>query len=386
MKLKQLFIAAIFIAAAGFLTQCEKGPGAGLLVDDDSDRPDWAQGNTELNDHINQNDDSGTTRGGDYGDLYVLKRDANGVPIMTVKEVEGELFYYVQPLDIYGNELELDSEGELLDPESAIEVDFGRLNIVRSPESVLDQAFEEAMKVLTGLNAVITLDFCGRLTSTYTDALTGETIVKTIDSPRENMAIYKYIMTYMFRSTETFENRLGFLGEPPYNFDPLVIAASCFAAGSDKTGTVDIDEVVYINGFIDCIGLNPILNEYEYDFNDQNKYYFNFGDCYKDEQYMFMYNRPDVYADRYIRFLVWDGYYYEPDDMTLADERTFSILEVMEGLVDGESKFTYMWNYNGPPLQQVEAFAVAVDDAVQVLEYIHGDSNIIFLPDYSPAE
>lgn len=379
MKTKPFFLLLSCLLTLGLLTQCERYGQNFLdpLVDEDSDRPEWAGGNTDLNDHINRNEDSGTTRGGDYGDLYVLKRDINGVPEMIQIGEE----YYVQPIDENGNELELDEEGELVDPTLAQEVDFGRLNIVRSPESVLSDAFEEAMKVLTAPGASITLDFCGRLTSTYPDPLTGEIIVKTIDSPREDMSIYRYIMRYMFRSIDGEPNRLAFLGEEPYNFDPLMIAASCFAAGSDKTGTVDIDEVVYINGFMDCIGLNPILNEHEYDFNYDNKYYFNFGDCYQDEQYMFQYRRSDAYADRYIQFLVWDNTYYPIDENGDSEGPVFSVLEVMEGLVDGQSKFTYQWGTQDYETH-VRGFAIAIDDAVQVLDFVHGDSNIRFLPDY----
>ena len=149
--------------------------------------------------------------------------------------------------------------------EAAVEIDFGRLNIVKSPPSVLNQAFNEALAVLTKPGAVITLDFCGRLTSTWpvnpNDPEETDFTVKTIDSPRENMALYKYLMQNLF---EGDGNQLAFLGQDPYNFKPLDIAASCFAAGSDKTGSVDIDEVVYINGMTDCFGINPIDNCCEY--------------------------------------------------------------------------------------------------------------------------
>lgn len=351
-------------------------------MDDDSDAPVWAGGNTDANPHINRNEDSGTTRGGDYGDLYVLRRDLNGVPVLTTVDVDGDGIisdkeYFVQPVDADGNDILLDQYGEVPEGAPVIEVDFGRLNIVRSPESVLDQAFEEAMKVLTAEGAVISLDFCGRLTSTYTDPLTGETIVKTIDSPRENMAIYRNIMRNMFT------NRLGFLGEDPNNFDPLQIAASCFAAGSDKTGTVIIDEVVYINGFLDCIGLNPILNEHEYDNDYDNKWYWNYGD-YDGDGNQYRYNR-DVYADRYIQFLVWGDTYYPVDENGVSESPyIFSIKRVMEGLVDGQERFTYQWKHGTQYETHVKGFALAIDDAVQVLEFIHGNSNILFLPNYVP--
>lgn len=370
MKTKNFIFFIGLLLSLGLISQCEKygNPGGDMEADPDSDRPAWAGGNTDANDHINKNEDSGTTRGGDYGDLYVLLRDVDGVPELTKIGEE----YFVQPVDGSGNPLDLNEEGELIDPTLATEVEFGRLNIVRSPESVLDNALDEAMKVLQGDQAVITLDFCGRLTSTYHNGT--EMVVKTIDSPRENMAIYRYIM------------RGGTNGEPFFGFDPWMIAASCFAAGSDKTGTIDLDEVVYINGFMDCIGLDPILNEHEYDFDHDNKYYFNFGTCDDGEPYR--YNRPDTYKDRYIQFLVWNNVYYPVDENGDSEGPVFSVLDIMEGVEDGVSRFTHQWDYNGYPDVQheethVKGFAIACDDAVQVLDFVHGDSNIRFLPDYT---
>lgn len=384
------------LVSLGLITQCDKygEPGGGMGgPTGDSDSPPWAGGNTGDNPHIRGNDDSGTTRGGDYGDLYVLLRDLDGVPVMReLPELDeegnptGETFWVVQPVDVDGNLLELDAEGELVNPELAQEVDFGRLNIVRSPQGVLDQAFEEALKVLAEDDAVITLDFCGRLTSTYTDNATGEVIVKTIDSPRENMAIYQYIMKFMFEDIEgePNTNRLQFLRDE-YGLDPLIIAAACFAAGSDKTGFVDIDEAVYVSGFVDGTGLNPIENEHEYDFNNDNKWYFNYGDPYDCdcEEYQFRYKRSDAFADRYIQFLVWGTTYYPEDENGVSESPyIYSVLDVMEGGIPslGGSKFTYMWQNEFE--YRVKGFAMAIDDAVQVLEYVHGNTNIKFLPGY----
>jgi len=394
MKLKNVLIVLGLLLPLGLLTQCEKygKPGGGMGVPDpDSDRPAWAGGNTIENPH-NKKDSGGTTggSGGDYGDLNVISRDADGVPDIVTMVVDEKTIYLYQPLDAAGNELEYNEEGVLVNPELVVPVDFGRLDIVRSPQSVLDQAFGEALKVLKANGAVITLDFCGRLTSTYTDPLTGDIIAKTIDSPRENMAIYQYIMKNLFVDPlkDGTLNKLAFLGEAPYNFNALDIAASCFAAGSDKTGEIDIDEVVYINGFIECLGLNPIENEYDYDHDNNLKKYFNYTNLYgTGDGNMYQYNR-DVYKTRFIQYLNWYDselgvtVHYEPGDPTNADERTFSIFRVMEGSGPDETpKFRFRWPTE-PYIYQVEGFAIAADDAVQVLEYLHGDSDIIYLPDY----
>lgn len=185
-------------------------------------------------------------------------------------------------------------------------------------------------------------------------------ITKTIDSPRESMAMYQELMNW--RYTRKLAKLVG------TDIDPIILAASCFAAGSDKTGTVDIDEVVYINGFMDCLGCDPILNEHEYDFDNNNKWYFNYGDCdcNLEEPKQFQYNR-DVYKDRMlsVRTLYPDGTWVE---------EIVSVWQIMED----RGLFTYRWDSYDHTY--VQGFTLAVDDAVQVLDFVHGDSNIEFLP------
>jgi len=374
MKLSRLITMLCIVATAGLFTQCEKNgfPGGQGEPDPDSDRPTWAGGNTEFNEH-NKKDEGGTTGGsaGEYGDLYVLKRDVNGVPEMLdipvydeEGEPTGETLWVVQPVGEDGEPLELDAEGELTEASLLLAqpVEFGRLNIVRSPQSVLDQALGEALKVIN-LGEAFSLDFCGRLTIWNRDLVEGsETngeliITKTIDSPRENMAIYQEIMN------NGFSNKLTALGGT--GIDPYTLAASCFAAGSDKTGTVNIDEVVYVNGFMDCLGCEPIENEHEYDFDNNNKWYFNFGDC--DCHSQFQYNR-DVYKSRMLSIIT-----LSPDGTW--KEEVVSVFKAMED----RGLFTYRWGQETFKTH-VDGFAAAVDDAVQVLEFVHGDSNIEFLP------
>lgn len=365
MKLKNLLLMILAICFTTLFYQCEKGGRyADLLsVDEDSDRPEWAGGNTELNPHIRGNETSGTTRGGDYGDLYKLYRDPDGVPIMT-EVVDGSNEWFVQPIGEDGLPLELNEEGEVVNPELATEVEFGRLNLVRAPQTVLDQALDEATGVLcTAAN--IALDFCGRLMAL--DAEGNE--IKTIDSPRENLAIYQYLMN------NGFTGELACLAE--YNFSKMLVAASCLAAGSDKTGTILLDEVVYINGFMECVGENPIENEYEH------KFYYNFGDCDGDcPENLFQYQRQLVYNHRYIQFQVWDGQYYPINADGSCDGPISSIWQYM----DDRGMFSYAWSWEFGHATNVEGFTVATDDAVQVLDFIHGDSNIHFVLNFDPDD
>jgi hypothetical protein len=377
MKTANLFKVICLLFSLGLLTQCEKNgiPGGGMPdPNEDSDRPSWAGGDTDANEHIKGNDESGTTRGGDYGDLFVLKRDLNGVPVMLeLNEVDeegfptGETFFVVQPVGVDGETLELDAEGELTEASLLLAqpVEFGRLNIVRSPQSVLDQALAEALKVINA-GVAFSVDFCGRLTIwNFNPEVPDELIItKTIDSPRESMALYQEIMNNGFDGQLTALRNSG--------IDQLMLAASSFAAGSDKTGTVNIDEVVYINGFINCLGDDPIVNVNEFSFNsDVPKEYFRFGpDDDMPGANMFEYNRTNTYQHRYIRMLVLN-----PDNT--YSYQTVSILAAMED----RGLFMYRWEGDAEDnLNMVDGFAAASDDAVQVLEFIHGDSNIEFLP------
>lgn len=82
------------------------------------------------------------------------------------------------------------------------EVSFGRLNLSRSPEAVLQAAFDEAITALNNATS-ISRDAAGRLlltTEIYEEIPTGssdtcgyayiETVTKAIDSPLENLALY----------------------------------------------------------------------------------------------------------------------------------------------------------------------------------------------------
>ena len=93
---------------------------------------------------------------------------------------------------------------EIRFPDLIEEVDFGRLNLGRAPDAVLDQAFDEAIRNINQAKT-IALDAAGRLlltTDIYDPYLTNpdgtavllETVTKAIDSPRENLALYLKLM------------------------------------------------------------------------------------------------------------------------------------------------------------------------------------------------
>ena len=84
------------------------------------------------------------------------------------------------------------------------EVDFGRLNLSRAPDAVLDDSFDEAIRAINNAKD-IKIDASGRLlltTDIYDefladedgDPLLLETVTKAIDSPKENLALYVKLM------------------------------------------------------------------------------------------------------------------------------------------------------------------------------------------------
>jgi hypothetical protein len=202
---------------------------------------------------------SGSGDGGgtppDLGDLFVLYRGADGVPILTPDACQ-------QPLAPPGVSLPSGEGIPACTPASSTqscvipvdpgtcavvpgyethtqEVDFGRTNVMRSPASVLETQLADVIVSLATADCT-TLDPAGRLvTSTVTNNVvsSGE-----IDSPLQNLAIYRQLML------------TGYLGATAA---PLTLpagavstAARSLGAASDKWAPISIDMVAYINQII----------------------------------------------------------------------------------------------------------------------------------------
>ena len=290
---------------------------------EESDRPDWAGAKGGKNEHGGKPATAGSTKGDLFGDLYVILRDENGIPILTP---EG----FVQPIDANGNPIPLDAEGAPIDPSLAIEVELGRLNVGRAPKSVLDRRAEEVITMLNDATEV-TLDAAGRL------VLTVDGVAKTIDSPLENLAIYVALMT-----TGTIP---GVTDLPGTEFDHLVdgvftsadmlSAASFLAAGSDKAGELTTDEVAYINAFLD---INSVKQG---------------NVTYSDIDYSgFSYDRSDLYGDITVTVLI-----QQPNGSWVPTE--VNVYEAVFGNAD----------YSGTG--SLSVFAQAAEDARAIINFIH---------------
>ena len=117
------------------------------------------------------------------------------------------------------------------------EVDFGRMSVSRSSDTVFESQLEDVVVNLATADCV-TLDAAGRLViTTVADDWTVPSEA-AIDSPLQNLAIYKQLMA------------TGYLGAAPgipLPDDVLNTAARGLGAASDKTGEVNVDLVVYLN-------------------------------------------------------------------------------------------------------------------------------------------
>lgn len=291
--------------------------------EEDSDRPDWAGGGGGPNDRGGRPADAGSMRGDLYGDMYVILRDENGVPILSP---EG----FVQPIDADGNPIPLDEEGAPIDPSLAIEVELGRMNVGRSPSHVLER---RASEVITLLNSAteVTLDAAGRL------VLTVDGVARTIDSPLENLAIYVALMTTgtIPGVTDLPGTEFDFLVDGVFTIQDLAAAVSFLAAAADKAAPLVTDDVAYMNAILG-INLATVGNV-----------------TYSDVDYSsFTYDRSDVYGDVTVTVLV-----QQPDGSWVPQE--VNIFEAVFGSVD----------YSGSGT--LSAFAQAADDARAIINFLH---------------
>jgi hypothetical protein len=203
---------------------------------------------------------AGTKKGGDYGDLWVILRDPlTGAPIYT-KWVDGQMVVttqadgFVQPLDANGVPIELNAEGEPINPSAVVEVSFDRLNMGRSPSKVLDHAYNEAVSSILSSSTAVTYDSAGRLVVT----IDGEQ--KVIDSPLENLALYT---TFLKDGGLTIKDSSG---NVVYSTTDPQVAASLLAAASSKEGeALTVDTVMYLNENILKTAPSVNLSSFTYD-------------------------------------------------------------------------------------------------------------------------
>jgi len=368
-----------------------------------------------------------------YGDLYVIFRDENGVPVLDgngciqpissvsgtdsvsgIEATEGE------PFTLYSY---IDSEGVWTYCELTEEmatwvqtVDFGRLNLGRAPEGVIAHAFDEAINKMNVATAM-KLDPAGRLVLTLPDEESEALVDKTIDAPAENLALYIKMMTdgdWITVDTnpivkggppegkgppdddgpsseprpvlnESAIEKLVLLGFDLGNPDKLnteltdaefTLAASLLAAAADKTGSITLDKVIYINSVYGINQAGSLDGEVE------GKTYFDFR-AYDYARATTYSSRGSVECEDYGPSYVW---VLQPELDVNGDEVPDHFVTTCMNLLGYDPdavvvvnavRFTDMVEtYSTVPItydftDNVRAFTQAADDALQVIEYIH---------------
>lgn len=268
---------------------------------------------------------AGSKKGDLFGDLWIILRDENGLPLLTE---DG----FVQPIDAEGNLIALDEEGKPIDETLTVEVELGRLNVGRAPNKVLDSRADEVIALLSSATA-LTTDAAGRL------VLTVDGEAKTIDAPLENLAIYISLLTTGSIPGLTPDDLVGteydFLVDGQYTQEDLDASAAFLAAATDKTGVFTSDEIAYIDAFL---GINlTTVGDVTFSVIDYSS---------------FSYDRSDTYENITATVLV------QQEDGTFAVEDV-NIYDVVFGSVDTSAAGS------------LDAYTVAAEDSRMVIEFIH---------------
>jgi len=302
-------------------------------AEEDSDRPVWAGVKGGKAGAGGKPGGAGTKKGDLFGDMVVLLRDANGVPILTADGLVQVIAYIYDasgnlvPLkDASGNLVVIpyNAEGDLLPTVTVggvtydvygAEVELGRLSVGRAPTKVLTHSLDEALAKLTATGAVIAVDSTGRLTVNGV----------TIDSPLENLALYDAYMTGTLPTAVMDALKA-------VNLNP----AALLAAAGDKTGTISVDTVVYMNSIL---GINS--GSTYHDFSTVN------------------YDRYTTWGSATASVLVLqpDGVTYKAETVNLYDA-VFNSTNWVDPTATGGA----------------DDFAAAANDYLQVIEFVHDNA------------
>ena len=303
--------------------------------EEDSDRPAWAG---TKGGKAGGNTASGTKKGDLYGDMYVILRNPDGSPqLLEITLADGTKIKVVQPIGTDGQLLTLDAEGNLVDATLAIPVDLGRLSVSRASSSVLTSQLKTAVDSLNAADS-ITLDAAGRL------VLTKDGVSSAIDSPLENLALYKEVLTTgtitgltadaLSKLTSSTNLTLVALATSGVQTGDVSAAASFLGAASDKTIPLTVDAVVNINTIL---GINTKTA-------DGTTTYYNYS--------TFNFDPLLVYGSTTVDVLVKQGDVYVP-----------TVTNVYSTLLSGQTAS-----------DNIAAFTQAADDSRTIIQYVHDNS------------
>lgn len=323
-----------------------------------------------------------TNKGDLYGDMIYLLRDPDGVPILDEMDCLQPLDEdgFLLPLNWWDPEtyeipdvcindeplpdallaaIEEEDEDEaedcdviLICESSKVEVDLGRLSVLRSPARVLDRHRDEASRTIRKGEGIVELDHGGRL-MTPTPV---EDVWATFDSPLINLALMREFHHWGVLWDDA--NKDGDIDEGEIVFDPnqlflppegspfdtyshVLAAAFGLGAGDDKEGAgIDMDVVVRVN---QILGLPDMDIEMDviYD-EDLDMYFIDYSN--------FEYTRSETYPG----CISYDTY-VDGNWVTKYD----SIMHAVFADVDQQE------------VNNIEGYALSANDARRVLLFVH---------------
>ena len=302
---------------------------------------------------------AGTKKGDLFGDQYVLLRDldpsdggGNGEPVL---DANGQMILVgTDDAPIYFIEDPASPGDYILDPARAglaETVELGRANVARSPDSVMEKSLADALAKIDAATVVDT-DVAGRIVCDGA----------TIDSPLENLALYKYLMTAGGHSSweEVITHwSADFQGLLADGWDP----SSLLGAAFDKAAPVSFDAVLYENS---TLGVNLVSQVNGATVVD----YFDFNTPGGTEAY------------NYDRAAHFDGVSIQWYEDTNGDPTTLELVQdTLMHAVFNDQNFVDQYIQVGSdpktfaPLDATDAgandFAQAVDDARAVISFMH---------------
>jgi hypothetical protein len=314
---------------------------------------------------------AGSKKGDLFGDQWVLLRDldpsdggGNGEPVLD--DNGNQILVGVDGSPIFLTDD--DGDGKFEVPEAALplvqEVELERANVARAPTKVMDKSLATALAKIDAA-AIVDIDAAGRIVC---DGV-------TIDSPLENLALYKYLMTRGATATDAggwsedlvalWPDKLQALVGDPENpsWDPSALLGAAFA----KEGKVTFDAMLYENT---TLGVNKVLKTAAGSVVD----YFEFSDSGSEA---YEYDRQARYGDVQI------GYYQNIDADADLEYLTGNVFDVVFGSSqwsDAEDKY-FELNAAGDAFTSTDAtssgvndFAQAADDARAVILFLHNYS------------
>lgn len=306
-------------------------------------------------------DGAGSKKGDLFGDQYVLLRDldpsdgggngdpvldSNGNPILV--GTNGLPIYYVANID---GDYEIPADQVAFTQT----VELERANVARAPDKVMEKSLSDALGKIDAATAV-TLDAAGRIVCDGA----------TIDSPLENLALYKYLMTADGHSswpevTQHWPEALqALIGQDLISprWDPSSLLGAAFS----KEAPISLDAVLYENTVLGVNKSTTVNGELLVD-------YFDFSNG----------NQETYSYDREVRFHdVWLQWYADTDgDPANLELVQQSLLEaVFNNTVWADTYMTR--NVDGTAFQSsaaessgVNDFAQAADDARAVINFLH---------------